>query len=127
MRTAIDRVTKPTAIVIDRCGTKSLPGLAGPIEIITSVAYTKVATNVPSVNWVPRSRMKLRSILGPNCVEASVSVTIVIEKTIPTTVITAAASDVRICRAASAVPNSIHEGNTMLPLKAALSSACVPK
>ena len=22
----------------------------------------------PSVNWVPRSRMKLRSIRGPNCV-----------------------------------------------------------
>ena len=89
-------MTKPTATVIDRCGTKSRPGLDGPIEINTSVAYTNVATNVPSVNCVPRSRMKLRSILGPNCVEASVSVTIVIEKTIPTTVITAAASDVRI-------------------------------
>jgi len=33
--------------------------------------------------------MKLRSIRGPNCVEASVSATIVIENTTPTTVITA--------------------------------------
>ena len=127
MRTAIERPTRPTAIVIDRCGTKSLPGLAGPIEMSTSVAYTKVATNVPSVNWVPRSRMKLRSILGPNCVEARVSVTIVIENTIPVTVITAAASVVRIWRAASAVPNSIQDGSVMLPSKCALSSACVTK
>ena len=81
----------------------------------TSVAYTNVATNVPSVNWVPRSRMKLRSIRGPNCVEARVNVTIVIENTMPTTVITAAANVVRICRAASAVPNTIHDGSVRLP------------
>jgi len=30
-----------------------------------------VATNVPRVSWVPRSRMKFRSIRGPNWVEAS--------------------------------------------------------
>ena len=71
--------------------------------------------------------MKLQSILGPNCVEARVSVTIVIENTIPTTVITAAASVVRISRAASAVPNSIQDGSVMLPSNAALSSACVTK
>ena len=96
MRTPIESVTRPTAIVIDRCGTKSRPGLAGPIEISTSVAYTNVATNVPRVTCVPRSRMKFRSIRGPNCVDASVRVTIVIENTTPTTVMTAAASVVRI-------------------------------
>ena len=37
-----------------------------------STAYTNVATKVPSVSCVPRSRMKLRSIRGPNCVDASV-------------------------------------------------------
>jgi hypothetical protein len=72
------------------------PRLAGPIEISTSVAYTNVATNVPRVSCVPRSRMKFRSIRGPNCVDASVRVTIVIENTTPTTVMTAAASVVRI-------------------------------
>jgi len=127
MRTAIETVTKPMDVVIERCGTKSFPEVPGPIEIRTSVAYTKVATNVPSVNWVPRSRMKFRSILGPNCVEASASVTIMIENTIPTTAITAAASVVSIWRAASAVPNTIHDGSVMLPLTAALSSARVTK
>src|ERR1035438_497756 len=70
--------------------------------------------------------MKLRSIRGSNWVEASVSVTIVIENTTPTTVITAAASVVRIWRAPSAVPNPIHEGSVKLPPYAALSIACVP-
>ena len=55
--------------------------------------------------------MKLRSMRGPNCVEASVSVTIVIENTTPTTVITAAASAVRIWRAASAVPLITQDGS----------------
>ena len=59
--------------------------------------------------------MKLRSIRGPNWVEASVSVTIVIEKTTPTTVITAAASVVTISRAASALPNCIHPGSVSAP------------
>lgn len=54
--------------------------------------------------------LKLRSIRGPNWVEASVSVTIMIEKTTPTTVITAAASAVGIWRAASAVPEMTHDG-----------------
>ncbi len=38
-----------------------------------------VATNVPRVNWLTRSRMKLRSNRGPNCDEASCKATIVIE------------------------------------------------
>ena len=59
--------------------------------------------------------MKLRSIRGPNCVEASVSVTIMIENTTPTTVMTAAASAVRICRAASAVPLMTHAGSVSSP------------
>jgi hypothetical protein len=41
---------------------------------------------------------------GPNCVAASVRATIVIENTTPTTVISAAAIAVRICRTESAVP-----------------------
>ena len=54
--------------------------------------------------------MKLRSMRGPNWVEASVSVTIVIENTSVTTVITAAAIAVRICLAASAVPLITNDG-----------------
>ena len=60
--------------------------------------------------------MKLRSMRGPNCVEASVSVTIVIENTSPTTVMTAAAIAVRICRAASAEPQITHDGSSSVPL-----------
>ena len=48
--------------------------------------------------------MKLRSMRGPNWVEVSVSATITIENTTPTTVMIAAATAVRICRAASADP-----------------------
>ncbi len=65
---------------------------------------------MPSVSCVPRSRMKLRSIRGPNCVDASVNVTIVMEKTMPTTVITDAAIEVRSRRAASALPLITHDG-----------------
>jgi len=75
----------------------------------------KVATNVPSVSWVPRSRMKLRSMRGPNWVDASVNVTRMIEKTTPTTVITAAAMAVRICRAASALPAITQAGSLKSP------------
>ncbi len=74
-----------------------------------------VATNVPSVSWVPRSRMKLRSMRGPNWVDASVSVTRMIEKTTPTTVMTAAAIAVRICRAASALPEITQDGRPKSP------------
>ncbi len=42
---------------------------------------------VPSTAWLPRSRMKLRSRRGPNCDEASVSATMVMENTTPATVI----------------------------------------
>ena len=67
--------------------------------------------------------MKLRSMRGPNCVEASVNVTIVIENTSVTTVITAAAIAVKICLAASAEPLITHEGKCSEPLYAARSSA----
>ena len=76
----------------------------GPIAKSTNTQYTAVATKVPSVNCVPRSRMKLRSIRGPNWVDASVSVTIVTEKLIPITVMIAAATARRISRAVSALP-----------------------
>jgi hypothetical protein len=99
--------------VIDRCGTKSWE--PEPTEISTSTEYTKVATKLPSVYCVMRSRMKLRSIRGPNWVDASVSVTIVIEKTSVTTVITAAAIAVRICRAASALPLLMNDGRLRWP------------
>ena len=69
--------------------------------------------------------MKLRSIRGPNWVEASVKVTIVIENTIPTTVITDAASVVRICRAVSAEPKINHDGSDRWWWKCALSTAWV--
>ena len=59
--------------------------------------------------------MKFRSIRGPNCVDASVSVTRMIENTTPTTVITAAAIEVRICRAASAVPLITQDGTANSP------------
>ena len=106
------------------CGTKSPCG-PGPMETSTSTAYTKVATKVPSVSWVPRSRMKFRSIRGPNWVDARVKVTRMIEKTTPTTVMTAAASVVRIWRAASALPLIIHEGTANVPRYAARSSTSV--
>src|SRR6202035_1802584 len=117
--------TKPKAVVMDIWGTNSARS-PGPIDTSATTQYTNVATNVPSVNCVPRSRMKLRSIRGPNCVEASVSVTIMIENTTPTTVITAAASAVKIWRAASALPSITHEGNVIEPLYTARSSTCVP-
>jgi len=64
-------VSPPERVVTPMCGTKS-PCAPGPIDTRTSTAYTNVATNVPSVSCVARSRMKLRSIRGPNCVDARV-------------------------------------------------------
>src|ERR1700730_12482150 len=107
--TTTSRTTSANVTVMDRWGTNS-PWLSGPIEISVRIAYTNVATNVPSVTCVTWSRMKLRNMRGPNYVEASVSVTIVIEKTSVTTVITAAAIVVRIWRAASALPLFRNEG-----------------
>ena len=74
------------------------------------MAYTKVATNVPSVSWVPRARMKLRSILGPNCWDASVRATMVTEKITPSTVMIPAASALSSCRAPSALSSRTHAG-----------------
>ena len=59
--------------------------------------------------------MKLRSIRGPNWVDASVRVTRMIENTTPTTVMTAVAMAVRICWAASALPTITHEGSLNSP------------
>jgi len=81
-----------------------------------------VPTNVPSVTWVPGSRMKLRSIRGPNWVDVSVKATITIEKTTPTTVMMAAATVVRICLAASGEPLSAQDGMPKSPSNAARSS-----
>ena len=57
--------------------------------------------------------MKFRSMRGPNWVEASVSVTKMMENTTPTTVMMAAAIVVRICRAASALPLSTQPGKVI--------------
>ena len=51
---------------------------------------------MPRVSWFPRSRMNVRIMRGPNCWEASVSAKMVMEKTTPITVITAAAMAIRI-------------------------------
>jgi len=59
--------------------------------------------------------MKFRSIRGPNWVDARVSVTRMMEKTTPITVMTAAAIAVRIWRAASAVPLITHGGRVKSP------------
>ena len=56
---------------------------------------------VPSTSWLPRSRRKLRSSRGPNCDEASWSVSIVIEKVRPATVIIELAIAERMARAPS--------------------------
>lgn len=65
---------------------------------------------MPSVAWLPRSRTKFRIIRGPNCCEARVRARMVMEKTTPTTVITAAAIAMSTWRAASALPDSIQNG-----------------
>jgi len=52
-------------------------------------------------------------------------VTIVIEKTMPTTVTTAAESVVRIWRALSALPEITHDGSVSVPFAAAASIRCV--
>ena len=63
-----------------------------------------VATKVPSVIWLPRSRRKLRRRRGPNCCEASVSATMVIENVTPATVIIDAAMVDSTARAPSGPP-----------------------
>src|SRR5271165_1853427 len=88
MSTARSATISPNVTVTPMCGTKS-PCDPTPIEASTSTEYTNVPTNVPRVSWVPRSRMKFRSIRGPNWVDASVRVTRMMEKTTPTTVMMA--------------------------------------
>src|ERR1700761_9936 len=65
--------------------------------------------------------MNVRSIRGPNCCDASVSATIMTEKTTPTTVMSDPASDDRISLAASGEPLITHDGSRSLPWKAASS------
>ena len=63
--TARSTSTSPNAIVMDRCGTKS-PSVPCATDPNARTTNTKLATNVPSVTWVPRSRRKLRRMRGPN-------------------------------------------------------------
>ena len=99
-----------SATVTEMCGTKSLAGALSTAPS-ASTEYTKVATNAPRLNWVPISRMKLRNMRGPNCWDASWSTRMVIEKTTPATVMTAAAIAMRICRAASGLPLVTNAGS----------------
>src|SRR5450756_3156933 len=69
--------------------------------------------------------MNVRSIRGPNWVEASVSVTIMTENTTPTTVMSDPASDDRICLAASGDPLITQVGRLISPREAALSMLSV--
>ena len=71
--------TSTSATVTVRCGTKS-PSHVVLTEASARIVKKNVATKVPRVTCVPR-RMKVRNIRGPNCVDASVSATIVIENT----------------------------------------------
>ena len=55
--------------------------------------------------------MKLRIMRGPNCCEASVRARMVMEKTTPMVVMTAAAMAINTCRPASGLPARIQVGN----------------
>jgi hypothetical protein len=61
----------------------------------------KVAINVPSTTWVPRSAIKLRSSRGPNCEDANCSATIVTENVMLVIVIIDEAMVAKTCRAPS--------------------------
>ena len=77
--------------------------------------YTNVPTKIPSVTWFPMSRTKFRIMRGPNCCDANVNAKMVMEKTTPMTVITAAAMAIRTWRSASALPVRIHTGSVRWP------------
>jgi hypothetical protein len=64
--------------------------------------YANVATSTPSTHWFVRSPMKFRRTRGEYWLEASDSVTIVIEKATPATVTTDVAIAVSTPRAPSA-------------------------
>ena len=65
-----------------------------------------VETNVPKTIWLPGSRRKLRSRRGPNCCDARVSATIVIENVTPATVII----DPAIVESTARAPSAFHPG-----------------
>ena len=71
--------------------------------------------------------MNVRSIRGPNWVQASVRVTIMTEKTTPTTVMSDPASDDRICLAASGEPLITQDGRLISRWKAAWSIVSVAR
>ena len=64
MSTPRETSTRPSATVIDRCGTKS-PFAPCEIEPSASTAYTNVATNVPSVICVPAIPDEVAEDAGP--------------------------------------------------------------
>jgi hypothetical protein len=99
-----------TPIVADSRGTK-VTSPCPSIAQSTSRLKRNVATKVPSTNWLPRSRMKLRSRRGPNCEDARVSATMVMENTTPVTVIIEPATTLTTARAPS-TPMSETQGQS---------------
>src|ERR1700733_2461835 len=110
---------RASATDVERYGTNL--GLKLLIDTRASTEKTKVPTKTPSVIWLPKSRTKLRIIRGPNCCEARVKARMVMEKTTPITVMTAAAIAMSTCLSASALPVLIHTGSVRWWWKAATS------
>ncbi len=75
-----------------------------PTAYNPATEYAKVATKVLSTTWVGRSRRKLRSSRGENCVVDSCSATTVRPSTNAITVTTVPVTMLNRLRASSAVP-----------------------
>ena len=67
-----------------RCGTNS-PSLWVRTLRSTISEYENVPRKVPSVSWLPRSRVKLRRSRGPICPAARDRAAMVMENTVPAT------------------------------------------
>ena len=85
-------------IAIEGIKTVSVDSL---IAVNTIMQYMKVETYAPKTTWFNRSYMKFLINLGPNCEEAKVKATKVIEKTVPATPIMAPEIVVKILLAES--------------------------
>ncbi|GAB3645827.1 hypothetical protein GCM10028791_04720 [Echinicola sediminis] len=70
----------------------------------TNKQYMKVAIYEPKTTWLIRSCMKFCNNRGPNCEDAKVNATRVMEKTVPATPIIAPAMMDKILLAESTLP-----------------------
>lgn len=75
-----------------------------PTVYSPAMLYAKVATKTLSTTWFGRSRRKLRSIRGENCVDESCSATTVRPRVSAMTVIIVPAVPISSVRASSGVP-----------------------